>query len=57
MSKPYGAECKSQIQTLLDVTRQALDAQNTFVADHLPTLQQGIPAYYGSNAEQITETS
>jgi hypothetical protein len=57
MSKPYGAESKSQIQTLLDVTQQALDAQNAFVADHLPTLQQGIPACYGSNAEQITETS
>jgi hypothetical protein len=57
MSKPYGAECKNQIQTLLDVTQQALDAQNGFIADHLPTLQQGIPACYGSNAEQITETS
>jgi hypothetical protein len=57
MSKPYGAECKSQIQTLMEVTQQALDAQNAFIADHLPTLQQGIPACYGSNAEQITETS
>jgi hypothetical protein len=57
MTKPYGAECKNQIQTLLDVTQQALAAQNGFIADHLPTLQQGIPACYGSNAEQITETS
>jgi hypothetical protein len=55
MSKPYGAECKSQIQTLLDVTQQALDAQNGFIADHLPMLQQGIPACYGSNTEQITD--
>jgi len=51
MSKPYGTECKSQIQTLLDVTQQALDAQNGFIANHLPTLQQGIPACFGSNAE------
>jgi hypothetical protein len=57
MSKPYGTECKSQIQTLLDVTQQAVDAQNGFIADHMPTLQQGIPACYGSIAEQITETS
>jgi hypothetical protein len=58
MSKSYyGAECKSHIQTLLDVTQQALDAQNGFIADHMPTWQQGIPACFGSNNEQLTETS
>jgi hypothetical protein len=53
--KKHSAECVNQIVTLEDITRQALDAANSFYATHMPTLRQGIPACYNSNAAPITE--